>query len=78
LNSDQLTAVAKYGEVSSALDFARDLFKQVSQIQLDTSRQLKKQQKRDQIEKAALETARAKQMLVYSGLCQQLVSRETS
>jgi len=72
LNGDQLTAVAKYNEVAQQLDLAREMMKQLAQIQTETYRSLKKQQKKDQAERALVECEKYKQMLTLQSCLRQM------
>ncbi|XP_046393979.1 caprin-1-like isoform X4 [Ischnura elegans] len=64
LNSDQYTAVAKYDEVIQTLEFARELNKNFSGIAADAAKALKKQQRKEQLERAQQEINRVKEILV--------------
>jgi len=64
LNSDQLAAVAKYEEVQQTLEFARDLCKQFNGIAVDAAKQLKKQARKDALEKSQQDLAKVKEILV--------------
>lgn len=70
LNSDQLAAVAKYEEVQQTLEFSRDLCKQYNGIALDAAKQIKKQARKEALEKAQQEVAKVKEILmVQVSLC---------
>jgi hypothetical protein len=70
LNSDQLAAVAKYEEVQQTLEFSRDLCKQYNGIAIDAAKQLKKQARKEALEKAQQEVAKVKEILmVQVSLC---------
>jgi len=73
LIADQLAAVAKYGEVMHCLEFARDLSKQITQMQVETSRVVKKQTKREQVERALAEAERSKELMILTNWLQRLV-----
>jgi len=64
LNSDQLAAVAKYEEVQQTLEFARDLCKQFNGIAVDAVKQLKKQARKEALEKNQQDLAKVKEILV--------------
>lgn len=64
LNSDQLAAVAKYEEVQQTLEFARDLCKQFNGIAVDAAKQLKKQARKEALEKNQQDLAKVKEILV--------------
>ncbi|KAG8234941.1 hypothetical protein J437_LFUL015509 [Ladona fulva] len=64
LNSDQFSAVAKYDEVLQCLDFARELCKQFNSIAADAAKALKKQQRKEQLERTQQEISRVKEILV--------------
>lgn len=64
LNSDQLAAVAKYEEVQQTLEFARDLCKQFNGIAVDATKQLKKQARKEALEKNQQDLAKVKEILV--------------
>jgi len=64
LNSDQLAAVAKYEEVQQTLEFARDLCKQFNGIAVDAAKQLKKQARKEALEKNQQDLAKMKEILM--------------
>lgn len=64
LNSDQFSAVAKYDEVIQTLEFARELCKQFNGIAADTAKALKKQQRKEQLERSQQEINRIKEILI--------------
>jgi hypothetical protein len=64
LNSDQLTAVAKYEEVLQTLEFSRDLCKQYNGIAIDAAKQLKRQTRKEALEKAQQEVMKVKEILI--------------
>ena len=64
MNSDQLAAVAKYEEVQQTLEFARDLCKQFNGIAVDATKQLKKQARKEALEKNQQDLAKVKEILV--------------
>lgn len=64
LNSDQLAAVAKYEEVQQTLEFSRDLCKQYNGIAIDAAKQLKKQVRKEALEKAQQEVTKVKEILM--------------
>ncbi|XP_071445554.1 caprin-1-like isoform X1 [Hetaerina americana] len=64
LNSDQFSAVAKYDEVIQTLEFARELSKNFNGIASDAAKALKKQQRKEQLERSQQEINRIKEILV--------------
>ncbi|CAG7704213.1 unnamed protein product [Allacma fusca] len=76
LNADQLAAVAKYNEVVQQLDFSRDLVKQLGQIGEETNRMYKKQQKKEQTERAVVETDRYRQLLLFQRVLDQILNNQ--
>lgn len=64
LNGDQLAAVSKYDEVIQTLEFAKDLSKQFNILAVDTGKQLKKQQRKEQAERLQQEQNRIKEILI--------------
>jgi hypothetical protein len=62
--------VAKYEEVQQTLEFSRDLCKQYNGIALDAAKQLKKQTRKEAMEKAQQEVMKVKEILmVQVSLC---------
>lgn len=72
LNSDQLAAVAKYEEVQQTLEFARDLCKQFNGIAVDAAKQLKKQARKEALEKNQQDLAKVKEILVVQDVLQSM------
>ncbi|KAL4224651.1 positive regulation of dendritic spine morphogenesis [Mactra antiquata] len=63
LEKDQQIAVDKYGEVVQNLEFARELQKQFQGINTDNEKVLKKQAKREKLEKQIQDIKRVKEVL---------------
>ncbi|CAG9819609.1 unnamed protein product, partial [Phaedon cochleariae] len=72
LNSDQKTAVAKYTEVISTLDFARDLCKQFLGIAVSTEKEAKKSAKKEAAAKYQAELARLREILLVQDALNQM------
>lgn len=64
LHNEQLQAVAKYDEVVQTLEFSRDLYKQFLSISTETSKQQKKQARKEALEKTQQEIAKFKEILI--------------
>lgn len=64
LHNEQLQAVAKYDEVVQTLEFSRDLYKQFLAISTESSKQQKKQARKEALEKTQQEIAKFKEILV--------------
>ncbi|CAL1289906.1 unnamed protein product [Larinioides sclopetarius] len=65
LNEDQKLAVSKYDSVISVLEFAGDLYKSMNGIVQECSRQLKKQAKKEQLERQQYEIQRLQEAFIY-------------
>ncbi|CAG9861727.1 unnamed protein product [Phyllotreta striolata] len=72
LNADQKTAVAKYNEVISTLDFARDLCKQYVSIAVSTEKEAKKTAKKEAAAKYQAELARLREILLVQDALNQM------
>jgi len=68
LNQDQTAAVAKYDEVMTNLEFAKDLQTQFRNFLADEERTKKKQAKKEATERAKTETSRLASILVLQKL----------
>lgn len=64
LHNEQLQAVAKYDEVVQTLEFSRDLYKQFVAVSTESSKQQKKQARKEALEKTQQEIAKFKEILV--------------
>ncbi|XP_070543918.1 caprin-1-like isoform X1 [Ptychodera flava] len=74
LNKDQRDAIAKFDEVVSNLEFAKDLFKQFQVILQDGLKQQKKVAKREQLHRQEHEQKRLKSVLELQDMLEQLGS----
>ncbi|XP_069132405.1 caprin-1-like isoform X2 [Argopecten irradians] len=68
LEKDQQAAVDKYDEVMQTLEFARDLQKQFLSINVDAEKMMKKQLKREKIERQNMVLKRMQEMLKVQNL----------
>ncbi|XP_060082581.1 caprin-1-like isoform X2 [Ylistrum balloti] len=68
LEKDQQAAVDKYDEVMQTLEFARDLQKQFLSISADAEKMMKKQLKREKIERQNMVLKRMQEMLKVQNL----------
>jgi len=62
--------------VVQQLDFSRDLVKQLGQIGEETNRVYKKQQKKEQTERAVVETDRYRQLLLFQRVLEQILNNQ--
>lgn len=74
LEKDQQVAVDRYGEVIQNLEFARDLQKQFNMINVDSEKVMKKQAKREKLERQVQECKRVREILQFQGLLDSLGS----
>jgi caprin-1 len=72
LNADQKTAVAKFNEVISTLDFARDLCKQFLGIAVASEKDAKKNAKKEAAVKYQAELARLREILLVQDALNQM------
>ncbi|XP_056642240.1 caprin homolog [Diorhabda sublineata] len=72
LNADQKTAVAKFNEVISTLDFARDLCKQFLGIAVASEKEAKKVAKKEAAAKYQAELARLREILLVQDALNQM------
>lgn len=72
LQAEQLSAVAKYDEVMQTLEFARDLSKSFTAIQVETARQTKKQARTEAFVKTVSDRARIKEVLIVQNVLNQI------
>nr|XP_023011951.1 caprin homolog [Leptinotarsa decemlineata] len=72
LNADQKTAVAKFNEVISTLDFARDLSKQFLSIAVASEKEAKKLAKKEAAAKYQAELARLREILLVQDALNQM------
>ncbi|XP_077994918.1 uncharacterized protein LOC144448524 isoform X2 [Glandiceps talaboti] len=72
LNKDQLDAIAKYDEVASNLEFAKDLVKQFQSIVQDDIKQQKKLVRREQLQRQEYGQQRIRSVLELQDLLEQL------
>lgn len=64
LNSDQLEAISKYDAVIAHLDFAKELSKHLTTLAIDSAKNIKKQARKEALERAQQELARTKDILI--------------
>ncbi|KAK9509685.1 hypothetical protein O3M35_006946 [Rhynocoris fuscipes] len=64
LNSDQLEAISKYDAVVAHLDFAKELSKLLTNLAIDAAKNIKKQARKEALERAQQELARTKDLLI--------------
>jgi len=76
LNKEQQDAVDQYEVVEKTLLFARELAKQYTQLSAEVEKQRRKQQKREQIEKANHEIRRIGEILQLQNLLNELGTEE--
>lgn len=72
LNADQKTAVAKFNEVISTLDFARDLCKQFLGIAACSEKEAKKSAKKESAAKYQADLARLREILLVQDALNQM------
>ncbi|XP_022335198.2 caprin-1-like [Crassostrea virginica] len=68
LEKDQQLAIDKYGEVMQNLEFARELQKQFTTLAQETDRSVKKQAKKEKVERQTWEQKRIGDILRYQNL----------
>ncbi|XP_023942768.1 caprin homolog [Bicyclus anynana] len=76
LNGDQRVAVAKYDEVAQTLEFARDLFKQITTVATVAEREAKKQAKKDAWVRYTAETNKIREVLLVMDCLMQMGNSE--
>lgn len=74
LEKDQWAAVEKYGEVLQNLEFARELQKQFTSIHNEVEKFLKRQAKKEKMERQTLEVKRIREILKLQNLLDSLGS----
>lgn len=74
MSSEQKAAVSKYDEVTSTLDLAREFFKQIQGVAVQTEKDLKKTAKRDAVIRAQQDTAKVREVLIVQDALKQLNS----
>ncbi|XP_058486305.1 caprin-1a isoform X2 [Solea solea] len=72
LNQDQLEALAKYPEIHHNLEFARDLHKSFQVLGLELQKTVKKNARREQLQREEMEQRRLKTVLELQFLLDQL------
>jgi len=64
LDKDQIEAVAKYDEVIQTLEFAREFAKQFAALAVESAKYMKKQSRKEAVERAQQELARTREILI--------------